>query len=178
MKKFIEKGLVIMMIAIMTIGTQISVCANEVDRYEDDQNNIPEELYASEYNDLDVFVINGSVRGRSEPSDLWNLDTQGICTIYGSTEYGNTLYSEYYFNDVVGRKLSLRASSNTVKVDLVHKGTLIQTVVSTWYVPAGGTIYKVIGENDLGGYDENDNYYFRFNSNPMGNKYSIHGTIG
>ena len=32
--------------------------------------------------------------------------------------------------------------------------------------------------NDLGGYDENDNYYFRFNSNPMGNKYSIHGTIG
>lgn len=40
-----------------------------------------------------------------------------------------------------GKKFSFSAgSSNKVKVDLVHKkGTIVQTVVSSWTISAGGS---------------------------------------
>ena len=69
-------------------------------------------------------------------------------------------------------------SSNKVKVDLVHKGTIVQTVVSSWTISAGGSKSHTITADDLGGYSNSDKFYFRFNSSPIGNRYSISGYFG
>lgn len=85
----------------------------------------------------------------------------------------------YYFTSVKGKKFSFSAgSSNKVKVDLVHKGTIVQTVVSSWTISAGGSKSHTITADDLGGYSNSDKFYFRFNSSPIGNRYSISGYFG
>ena len=91
----------------------------------------------------------------------------------------STLYTNYYFTSVKGKKFSFSAgSSNKVKVDLVHKGTIVQTVVSSWTISAGGSKSHTITADDLGGYSNSDKFYFRFNSSPIGNRYSISGYFG
>ena len=83
------------------------------------------------------------------------------------------------FTSVKGKKFSFSAgSSNKVKVDLVHKGTIVQTVVSSWTISAGGSKSHTITADDLGGYSNSDKFYFRFNSSPIGNRYSISGYFG
>ena len=87
--------------------------------------------------------------------------------------------TNYYFTSVKGKKFSFSAgSSNKVKVDLVHKGTIVQTVVSSWTISAGGSKSHTITADDLGGYSNSDKFYFRFNSSPIGNRYSISGYFG
>lgn len=58
---------------------------------------------------------------------------------------------------------------------MVHKGTIVQTVVSSWTISAGGSKSHTITADDLGGYSNSDKFYFRFNSSPIGNRYSISG---
>ena len=61
---------------------------------------------------------------------------------------------------------------------MVHKGTIFQTVVSSWTISAGGSKSHTITTDDLGGYDNSDKFYFRFNSSPIGDSYSISGSFG
>ena len=116
-------------------------------------------------------------RTTQEPTSKWSW-SDGKYYVDGSSNY-STLYTNYYFTSVKGKKFSFSAgSSNKVKVDLVHKGTIVQTVVSSWTISAGGSKSHTITADDLGGYSNSDKFYFRFNSSPIGNRYSISGYFG
>lgn len=134
------------------------------------------------FNDLnayDRFIFSSgevSIQGTSEPSSKWDW-SDGTYNISGSSN-SSTLYTNYYFTNVTGKTFNLTAgSSNRITVDLVHKGFLIQSVVSTWTIDAGSSKTVKISASDLNGKKDSDNYYFRFNSNPIGKSYSVSGTF-
>ncbi len=60
---------------------------------------------------------------------------------------------------------------------LVHRGLIFQTVVSSWTIDAGESLSHTIKTSDLDGKSTSGNYYFRFNSNPLGQSYSVSGTF-
>ncbi len=65
-----------------------------------------------------------------------------------------------------------------MKIDLVHKGSVVQTVVDSWYLSPGYTIGGTISSSNLGGYPSTDDFYFRFNSEPGGHYYNFNGEFG
>ena len=142
-----------------------------------DPSGIPSINYNNDFNGYEEFIFNTITRGTSEPSSKWNWNN-GAYTVNGTSNSGTTLYSNYYFTDIVGRSFSFKAgSSNRISVDLVYKGALVQTVVSTWTIDAGSSKTVKIKESDLDGKSSSGKYYFRFNSNPLGRSYSVSGTF-
>ncbi|MCY9517756.1 hypothetical protein [Paenibacillus apiarius] len=143
----------------------------------DDQ--IPTVNYNNDINGYNkfVFATSGiSTQSTEEPTSLWDW-SNGKYSISGSSNKA-TLYTNYYFKNVTGRTFNLSAgSSNRITVDLVHKGLIFQTVVSTWTIDAGKSKKVTIKSSDLGDYKDSDKYYFRFNSNPIGKSYSVSGTF-
>lgn len=139
--------------------------------------NVPGVYYSNDINGYDAFEFISLTRTTDEPTSKWSWDN-GSYYVDGSSN-SSTLYTNYYFTGVVGKTFSFSAgSSNKVNVDLVHKGTIIQTVVSSWTINAGGSKSHKITASDLDGYSSSDKYYFRFNSNPIGKKYSVSGSFG
>lgn len=186
-KKLLSFSLAIVML--MSIGTsvfandvsaavngsnQFAFNGSEVTSYDED---LPQVNYYDDINGYDEFIFaSSSTRTTEEPSSKWNWD-KGAYTVDGSSNSA-TLYTNYYFTDVVGRTFDFKAgSSNRITVDLVHKGLIIQTVVSTWTIDAGDDKEVTIKESDLNGKSKTGNYYFRFNSNPLGKPYSVSGTF-
>ncbi|GKS10922.1 hypothetical protein [Paenibacillus chitinolyticus] len=141
---------------------------------------VPSVNYYNDINDYDKFAFkkDGGIttRGTSEPSSEWDF-SNGAYDVNGSSNKA-TLYSNYYFKNVVGRTFNFTAgSSNRITVDLVHKGIIWQTVVSSWTIDAGSSKNVTIKTSDLNGESSSGSYYFRFNSNPLGNAYSVTGTF-
>lgn len=173
MSKF-KRVLSVALAIIMVLGMRTTAFASEV--ADSDIANVPSVNYFDDINDYEEFTFNVVARGTETPITKWDW-SKGACSIRGSSNSA-TLYSNYYFTDVVGRKFSFSAgSANRITVDLVHKGLFIQTVVSTWTIDASSSKEVTIREEDLDGKATDGNYYFRFNSNPMKNKYSVSGTF-
>lgn len=129
-----------------------------------------------EINGYASFSFKNESRGTTEPSSKWDW-SKGAYYVSGSSNSA-TLYTNYYFTGVVGRTFNFGAgSANRITVDLVHKGWIVQTVVSTWTIDAGSSKSVTIKKSDLAGKSESGNYYFRFNSNPLGNSYSVNGSF-
>ena len=138
--------------------------------------DVPSVNYSDDINDYEEFIFKVNTRGTSTPTSKWDWDN-GAYTVNGSSNSA-TLYSNCYFTDVVGRTFNFSAgSSSRIMVDLVHKGLFVQTVVSSWTIDAGSSKSVTIKETDLAGEEKDGKYYFRFNSNPLGNKYSVSGTF-
>lgn len=170
----LKRVLSVALASIMVLGMSTTVFAGEAN--DSDMVNVPSVNYFDDINEYEEFTFNVVTRGTEEPITKWDWE-KGACKISGSSNSA-TLYSNYYFTDVVGRKFSFSAgSSNRITVDLVHKGLLIQTVVSTWTIDAGSSKEVTIQEKDLDGKATDGKYYFRFNSNPIKNKYSVSGTF-
>lgn len=139
--------------------------------------NAPEVYFTDDVNGYEEFKFVPDTRTTQEPTSKWSW-SNGTYYVDGSSNY-STLYTNYYFTNVKGKTFDFSAgSSNKVKVDLVHKGTILQTVVSSWTISAGGSKSHTITADDLGGYDNSDKFYFRFNSSPIGDSYSISGSFG
>ena len=173
MSKF-KKILSVALAAIMVLGMNTTAFAREVS--DTDTVNVPSVDYSDDINGYEEFTFNAVARTTSEPTSKWDWG-KGAYTVNGSSNSA-TLYSNYYFTNVVGRTFDFKAgSSNRITVDLVHKGLIIQTVVSTWTIDAGSSKTIKIKESDLDGKATDGKYYFRFNSNPIGNKYSVSGTF-
>lgn len=170
----LKKLLSVALTAIMVLGINTTAFAREVS--DTDTVNVPSVNYADSINGYEEFIFNNTARTTSEPTSKWDWD-DGAYTVNGSSNSA-TLYSNYYFTDVVGRTFKFKAgSSNRITVDLVHKGLVVQTVVSTWTIDAGSSKTVEIKESDLDGKATDGKYYFRFNSNPLGNAYSVSGTF-
>ncbi|MFS0840671.1 hypothetical protein [Paenibacillus sp. 1P03SA] len=141
---------------------------------------VPSVNYFNDINEYDKFAFKKSggitPQGTSEPSSEWDF-SNGVYNVNGSSNKA-TLYSNYYFKNVVGRTFNFTAgSSNRITVDLVHKGIIWQSVVSSWTIDAGSSKNVTIKSSDLNGESASGSYYFRFNSNPLGNPYSVSGTF-
>ncbi|WP_139380390.1 hypothetical protein [Maledivibacter halophilus] len=175
----------IMAISISAFANESSVKVNsskifafndsDVESYDE---KIPQVNYRNDINGYDKFVFKKglSTRTTEEPSSEWDW-SEGAYSVNGSSNSA-TLYTNYYFTGVVGRTFDFTAgSSNRITVDLVHKGWIFQTVVSTWTIDAGESKSVEIKESDLDGESKDGKYYFRFNSNPLGNSYSVTGTF-
>lgn len=174
MLKF-KRILSVALATIMVLGMSTTAFADE--GADTDVDNVPSVNFSDDINGYEEFTFNNNARTTEEPSSAWDWD-KGAYKISGSSSSGATLYSNYYFTDVVGRTFTLKAgSSNRISVDLVHKGVLIQTVVSTWTIDAGSSKTVTIKESDLDGKATDGKYYFRVNSNPLGKSYSVSGTF-
>ncbi len=170
----LKKILSVTLAAIVVLGMNTTAFAKQVSDI--DTVNTPSVHYADDINGYEEFIFNDFVRTTDEPISKWDWG-KGAYTVNGSSNSA-TLYSNYYFKDVVGRTFNFNAgSSNRITVDLVHKGLIIQSVVSTWTIDAGSSKTVKIKESDLDGKATDAKYYFRFNSNPLGNRYSISGTF-
>lgn len=141
------------------------------------ETHMPCVNYRNDINGYDKFEFISQTRTTDEPTEKW-LWSNGKYYVDGSSNY-STLYTNYYFTNLKDKKFSFSAgSSNKVKVDLVHKGLIVQTVVSSWTINAGESKSHTITDADFGGYSNSDKFYFRFNSSPIGNSYSISGSVG
>jgi beta-lactamase regulating signal transducer with metallopeptidase domain len=142
---------------------------------------IPTVTY-TQANGYDSFIFDENAlvpQSTSNPNTLWSWTINGSLYNISGSSTGPALYTNYYFTNVTGKRFSLTAgSSNRLLVDLVHRGLIIQDVVSTWTIDAGTSKTVQITASDLNGYANSDNYYFRFNSSPIGNSYSVNGTFG
>ncbi|HBN28962.1 MAG TPA: hypothetical protein DEF85_02260 [Clostridiaceae bacterium] len=165
-------------VMIMSMGT--GAFASETLRITNDSNqhsessqyNIP--YNGNEYDELSSSEITPYTT--EVPILKWNWD-RGEYKFNGSSQKLE-LFSNYYFSDVVGRTFTIKAgSANRIKVDLMHKGIIFATAVSSWTINAGEEETVNIKVSDLDGKSESGNYYFRFNSNPQGNPYSVTGTF-
>ncbi|GAU79598.1 M56 family metallopeptidase [Fusibacter sp. 3D3] len=136
----------------------------------------------TELNDYDQFIFNENApvtRSTSVPSSLWSWTSNGSTYNISGSSNSSTLYTNYYFKNVTGKTFNLTAgSSNRLVVDLVHKGVLVQEVVSTWTIDANASKSVKIQTSDLNNFSDSDKYYFRFNSSPIGNSYSVSGSFG
>lgn len=170
-----KKVLSVLLSSVIVLGMNTSAFASEVS--EPDIANIPQVNYTEDVNNYDEFIFGAETRGVEEQVSKWDWN-KGAYKVDGTSNSGSTLYTNRYFKDVVGRTFSFTAGyANPVTVDLVHKGLVIQTVVSTWTIGAGKTKTVEIEKDDLDGKSENGSYYFRFNSDPIGDSYSISGTF-
>lgn len=132
---------------------------------------------ANDVNGYEEFTFDLLERGTSVPSSKWDWSS-GKYKVDGSSNSA-TLYTNKYFSSVSGKTFNFTAgSSNRLQVDLIHKGLLVQKVVSTWTIDAGKNKSVTIKTADLDGFSNSDNYYFRFNSSPIGKAYSVSGTFG
>lgn len=131
-------------------------------------------------NESNEFIFNEDfkqVRLTSSPNKEWS--SSNAYSVSGNSSSGSTLYTNYYFSSIVGKTFNFTAGkANRLKVDLVHRGSVIQKVVSTWTIDVGKSKKYTIVTGDLDGYSNSDNYYFRFNSDPIGHSYSVSGTFG
>lgn len=185
-KKFIST-LVVLLSVVMISGSAyasgITESSNNQSRH--NSSNVAPNLTISttipsnDINVADEFIFTKgeiTIQGTSEPSSEWDF-SKGSYSVNGSSN-SDALFTNYYFKDVVGRTFNFTAgSSNRLKVDLVHKGWLVQSVVSTWTIDAGESKKVKIKKSDLDGKSTSGSYYFRFNSDPIGNSYSVSGTF-
>lgn len=152
---------------------------NKVDPIVDNSVAIPSVNYHNDINEYNEFVFTKdeiTTQGTNEPTSEWDF-SNGAYNVNGSSNK-STLYSNNYFKNVVGRTFDFKAgSSNRITVDLVYKGAIIQSVVSSWTIDAGSSKKVTIKTSDLDGKSSSGSYYFRFNSNPIGNPYSVTGTF-
>lgn len=136
----------------------------------------------NELNDYERFIFDEnaiSPQTTSVPTTLWSWTTDGSTYNISGSSNSATLYTNDYFKNVTGKTFNLTAgSSNRLVVDLVHKGLIVQEVVSTWTIDAGGSKKVTLKTSDLNDFPNGDNYYFRFNSSPLGKAYSVSGTFG
>lgn len=146
-----------------------------------ESDNIPE-VSINELNNYKKFIFKEDLtkkdltRGTSVPSSKHSW-TSGNYDIDGSSN-SSTLFTNKYFTDIIGKDLNITAgSSNGVIVDLVHKGKFIQEVTYTFTINAGETLNETISSKHLGDFEDSDNFYFRFNSNPIGKSFSIKGSF-
>ncbi len=141
-----------------------------------EDNNIPK-VSINELNNYKKFIFKEDLtKGTSVPSSKHSWSS-GDYDIDGSSKSA-TLFTNKYFTDIVGKDLEITAgSSNDVIVDLVHKGTFIQEVTYTFTIDAGETLSETISSKHLGDFKNSDNFYFRFNSNPMGKSFSVIGSF-
>ncbi|MFC9540854.1 hypothetical protein ACFTQ7_13315 [Lysinibacillus sp. NPDC056959] len=141
------------------------------------EEQLPKVDYYNDINDYDEFIFESKTKGTEVPFRKWDWDN-GSYPVNGSSNSGATLYTNFYFIDVVGKTFDFTAgSSNKITVDLVHKGFITQTVVQSWTITAKATKSVTIKKSDLGDKSFNGNYYFRFNSSPAGKSYSVSGTF-
>ncbi|MBF4693426.1 hypothetical protein ISU02_09860 [Fusibacter sp. Q10-2] len=144
-------------------------------------DTIPTIAY-TELNDYDKFIFDANApiqRSTSTPSTLWSWTNNGSSYSISGSSSSSTLYTNYYFKNVTGKTFDLTAGySNRLVVDLVHKGFIVQEVVSTWTIDAGTSKSVTIKSSDLNDFADSDKYYFRFNSSPIGNSYSVSGSFG
>lgn len=161
----------------LCVPSSIVFAQTDKEMTQEADKGVPEVRFTGDVNGHEEFKFVPVARTTQEPTSKWSW-SDGKYYVDGSSNY-STLYTNYYFTSVKGKKFSFSAgSSNKVKVDLVHKGTIVQTVVSSWTISAGGSKSHTITADDLGGYSNSDKFYFRFNSSPIGNRYSISGYFG
>lgn len=165
-----------MVMVCLCVPSSIVFAQTDKEMTQEADKGIPEVRFTGDVNGHEEFKFVPVARTTQEPTSKWSW-SDGKYYVDGSSNY-STLYTNYYFTSVKGKKFSFSAgSSNKVKVDLVHKGTIVQTVVSSWTISAGGSKSHTITADDLGGYSNSDKFYFRFNSSPIGNRYSISGYL-
>ncbi len=131
MKKFLSMA----MVATMLMSTSVFADTNSV-ASNDNQVNV-QSVNVGDINDAEVFQFSeNKVRGLDEPVAKWDF-SKGKYSVSGSSNSA-TLYSNYYFTDVVGKNFNFKAGyGNDITVDLVHRGLIFQTVVSSWTIDAG-----------------------------------------
>ena len=158
-----------MVMVCLCVPSSIVFAQTDKEMTQEADKGVPEVRFTGDVNGHEEFKFVPVARTTQEPTSKWSW-SDGKYYVDGSSNY-STLYTNYYFTSVKGKKFSFSAgSSNKVKVDLVHKGTIVQTVVSSWTISAGGSKSHTITADDLGGYSNN--------SSPIGNRYSISGYFG